>query len=308
MHFGGVGLILGQVVGHAVGFLRLGRNALMEYRERRAHFKMRGIRWAAKRYRRFALFDSWAALLSTAGAHVPILLFAGLLGTKLAGFYLLAIRLFSAPITLIGKSISQVLLPRAVEGRRTGKLAYLVRNVLRSLAVLAFAPFLIVAVVAPSAFGFLFGEEWAAAGPIASYTACWVAWQFVFSPLSVVLVAAEAQRTNLAIQMASFLLRSLAIYVGCLLGDEMFGVIFFSVVSFVVYLTAVLLVARCAGLGILICLQDLGMEVAMAVLIVAPLLVFMCGPAWAISLAVLFSGAIWCARAHRTISGLSALK
>jgi O-antigen/teichoic acid export membrane protein len=303
--FGAAGLIGGQIGGQLAGLVGLALRSRAAFPLAFGRVTRRGMAWSARRYRRFALYDTWASLLNAAGAHVPAVLFAALSGVRLAGFYLLALRLLSAPSVLVGKSVSQVMFPVAVRQRGTKDLANLVLRTQQGLSILAFPPFLVFAALAPAMFGWLFGAEWAEAGRIAAWTALWVALQFVYSPLSVVLLAVEAQGTNLALQSVSFVSRSLAIAVGFAWGDAMTAVVAYTCTSATFYVLAILVVASKAGLGAWASLLELVRQLLIAAAIALPTFLTKSGPLWLTLLAVIgpLSWAAW--RAVRLFPAMS---
>lgn len=240
--FGALGLILGQIIGQCAGLIRLAANMAADNRRTGARIHRHGLAWAASRYRRFPLYDSWAGLLNVAGAQAPMLLFAALFSPVLAGYYALSVRLLSAPLSLVGKAVSQVLLPRIVEAGRRGEAAQLVLRLINILAWLSFVPFTIVALTAQDLVPKVFGSEWAPAAMVVSWTAIWAAFQFVTSPLSVVMIGLEALRLHTVVQFILFALRVGAILVGASMESQTIAVIGFalaSVAGYVVYLIAI---------------------------------------------------------------------
>jgi lipopolysaccharide exporter len=191
----------------------------------------RRLSWATRRYHRFPLYDSWAGLLNVAGGQAPVLLLAAIYSPTIAGYYALAVRVLSAPIGLVGKAVSQVLLPRIVAAKRTDEAADLLERLLCILATIALPPFAIIGAIAPDIAPALFGSQWAPAGWVVSCTAIWVGWQLVCSPLSVVLVAIEAQRLNILLQASLLILRILAIFAGMLAGSAVIAILAFSIAS-----------------------------------------------------------------------------
>jgi O-antigen/teichoic acid export membrane protein len=302
MQFGGIGLLLGHVVGQAAGVLGLARNTAADYLKQRTRITIRGMRGAAGRYSEFPRFDSWAVLLNTASAALPVAFFAFLFGPKLVGFYALGFKLLSAPVSLLGKSLSQVLLPRAGEAVREKNLDQLVTTVLRLLTLSSLTPFFIAAIIAPRLFGVLFGSGWIEAGEIASYTSLWVAWQFIYSPLSVILLAVEAQRTNLLIQAVSFVLRALAIGAGYLIGSQYLAVCFFSAMSVATYVFGLILVIKCSGVETRIFMSVAAAEVAVSVLTVTPLFIARQGSILTLMLVALPTCCVWGYRLRKEVS------
>ena len=245
--FGALGLILGQIIGQCAGLVRLAANMAADNRRTGARIHRHGLAWAASRYRRFPLYDSWAGLLNVAGAQAPMLLFAALFSPVLAGYYALSVRLLSAPLSLVGKAVSQVLLPRIVEAGRRGEAAQLVLRLINILAWLSFVPFTIVALTAQDLVPKVFGSEWAPAAMVVSWTAIWAAFQFVTSPLSVVMIGLEALRLHTLVQFILFALRVSAILAGAVMESQTIAVIGFALASVAGYATYLIAISFSAG-------------------------------------------------------------
>jgi len=138
---GGIALLFGQVAGQGVGTTRLGRSALTSAGFRQVSW--RGIMKAAGRYRRFPIFSTWAGFANTAGTQLPPLMFAALFSPAAAGLYILAHRVLTLPMSLVGQAIGQVFFANAAEAHRTGKLGTLVEQLYAKLAHIGLPPALI---------------------------------------------------------------------------------------------------------------------------------------------------------------------
>jgi O-antigen/teichoic acid export membrane protein len=160
LRVGAVGLLVGQVVGQLVSVLLLGVAG---------RFRGYGYRrlWAlAVRYRQFPLYSLPAALISTLGMQLPILLAAGLYSVKEAGWLLLGLRLIGMPVDLLASSLGQVYLGRAAELARHSPeaLRVFVRRTLKQLMGLALVPTVLLMSAAPPLFAWLFGADWRTSG------------------------------------------------------------------------------------------------------------------------------------------------
>lgn len=233
--FGALGLIVGQIIGQCAGVARLAGGMISDNRKSGSRVRRHGLAWAAKRYKKFPLYDSSAGLLNVAGGQAPVLLFAVLFSPALAGFYALAYRILSAPLGLVGKSISQVLLPRIVEANRHGETGPLMLRLLGILATISLFPFAVVTVVAADIVPILFSAEWTSAASVVAWTAFWAGWQFICSPLSVVLIGIEAQRLNTALQAMLLVLRVSALLAGAVHDSPEFALVAFSIASAIGY-------------------------------------------------------------------------
>lgn len=239
--FGATGLILGQIIGQSAGAMRLWRLVPRPLWE--------GAIWAARRFRNFPIYDSWSGLLNVAGTQAPVMLFAAFFSPVLVGYYAFSTRLVAAPISLIGQATARVFLPHIIEENRSGAAAAAVLKLTSVLACISFPAFTLLAAFSGPLIRILFGETWAPAGMIVSWTALWAGWQLVASPLSVALIGLEAQKTNTILQATLFTLRCLAILTGYWQGSEKMAIMLFSFASILVYFAFILAVGRLVGIG-----------------------------------------------------------
>jgi len=293
---GSIGLIAGQIAGQAIGLTRLTGSLIRDYRQKKiGAISLRGLSWAFQRYQRFFKYDALASLLNTAGAQAPSILFAKYFSPEVAGAYILSVRLLSAPITLVGKALIQAMLPDVVAARYNGTLPPMVSNLRRFITTLSLGPFLVVALLAPLLFGHIFGPKWEGAGNVAAWTALWVAFQFTYSPLSVVLLAVEAQKMNLILQIISFLTRMFAIYLCHAYGYAVYSVIAYSVISAVFYMCATVCVEWRAGVELIRAATDAIGGIFRAVIIASPvaLSLVIANAPWVAILSTTISVALW---------------
>lgn len=240
---GALGLILGQVIGQCVGIWRLVSSAF-KVRGGQAASK-NGMRWAALRYRRFPQYDLAAGLLNVASGQAPVLLFAAAFSPALAGAYAVAYRLLAAPNSLVGRAVGQALLPRIAANRADA--ADLVAKCTALLAWLSAFPFTVAAVFSQTIVPLAFGKEWSEWGFVFGWTAAWVGWQFVCSPISTALIGLERQRLNTILQLFLFVTRLSSIAVGIWAASAELAMIAFAVGSSAAYFVYIYGTARAAG-------------------------------------------------------------
>lgn len=184
----GASLILGLPAGQAAGFAMgaiFGCWRLPESRDFVRGFSRRAYLKLARQYRRFAQFGVPAAVTSNLGMHLPALLMALLYGLEAAGMYALAQRVFLSPLTLLTSAFSRVYLTEAGKLNDQCGLYPLFRSTITSAALLAAAPVTCVAMVAPWAFGWVFGPSWLETGWVCTLLAPMVlalALAYVVSP------------------------------------------------------------------------------------------------------------------------------
>lgn len=287
LKFGPLGLIGAQIVGQASGGARLCMLAVRYARNINFKISFRKINWAITRYKRFPIYEIWSAAFNVASAQAPALLFAFLFSAELAGFYILVSRALSAPLGLIGSSVSQVLFSRIKEIGISSDLSALIFRVAVLLSSLIFIPFGVFISFAQNDLALVLGKAWTGAGVVAAWSAAWIAMQFVYSPISVLLICLEKHGFNLKLQIIFFVFRLVAIFSGYLLNSQLYAVVFYSMVSLLCYFGAAVYLLEMAGVFKKIAVGLLLKEIAIGV--VAGLVVYSfstAGYAFAISISL----------------------
>lgn len=154
---------------------------------------------AVRRYRRFPLVASWSKLLNTAGLQVPLLVVSAAYGEVEAGLLGLTVRVVGGPVAVIGQAVYQVFTGEAsarVRGPGTGLAPFTRTAVLRLLATGA-VPAVLLILLSPSVFGFVFGPEWTGSGQFAQILAIAYLAEFAVTPISQTLFILERQGVQL---------------------------------------------------------------------------------------------------------------
>jgi O-antigen/teichoic acid export membrane protein len=240
------GLLFGWTAGRMAGSYRLGR--LVHAGGGFARMSWRGMRDVARRFWRFPTLAAPAALLNGASLQLPGILLAVAYDARVAGWFLLASRCTSIPVTVLGQSLSQAIMgrlsPAAVNGAASPS-PRIVRRVVTRLLMVAAVPALAIVVAAPSAFTFIFGGSWDEAGRYAQLLAPAALLQFAVSPLAWVLTLHGRQAQQLMWDSAR-----LALVLGALLVPSALGagahvaVGSFSAVLVVTYLVLLVMILR----------------------------------------------------------------
>jgi O-antigen/teichoic acid export membrane protein len=132
---------------------------------------------------------------------------------------------------LIGRAIADVFYSQAAQINREGGLAQLVLTIQGKLAQIVMPPTLVLILMAPELFAFVFGEDWRQAGEFAQWMAPWLYLVFVTSPLSTLTTVLEKQAQGLLFHAATLVTRICALVVGTIYDDLMLAVILFSLGS-----------------------------------------------------------------------------
>lgn len=234
---GAPGLAIGHFLGMTAGLYRLARGVDRTFWRggRAQNLRMRVL---AKRYSRFPKYDVPAAFVDAMSVQLPNLLLAVLFNPVVAGYYLLADRILGAPFSLLSQSIGQVLYARSRRAVEDGRLAVLTVKVFIGLAAVMVVPTIVVFLASEPLFTFAFGEAWREAGVFAGWLVVGLFGQFLFSSISLVLMATGAQNINLALHLTMLCARSVALGYSYAAESAIFAVIALSLANFLGYLGA----------------------------------------------------------------------
>lgn len=237
---GSLGLIIGQILGQSAGITRLSKGlSLNELREGYSKVRSRGL---LARYKNFPRFDAPAAAVNVLSAQLPNVAMALLFGPAAAGLYYLADRVLAVPMSIIGQAVGQVLFGQAREDMASGALFKRVLGLLLALFVLASVICLAVSLIAEPVFVFVFGEAWRDAGIFSSWLILGLSVQFLYSPLSTVLMATNGQVVNLFIHTVLLILKILALYAAQIFESQLVAVQLISGAMFLGYGVGILII------------------------------------------------------------------
>ena len=212
---GALGLVAGFVLGRFFGFVPLFRTV----RPLLARPNIDSYRGLVKEYRRLPLSLASAALVSSLGAQIPLLLVASYFGEAAAGEYGMAQRLIGIPATLLGASVAQVFgaeLASLVRGNLAGARRLYLQASAR-LSVIGAGVAITIVLLAPPILPLVLGEGWGDTAAIAQAISLVAAASLVGSPLSQVYTVYQSWAT-IVVDLIRIALLGCA-WVGVLLAD-----------------------------------------------------------------------------------------
>ena len=235
IHAGGV--ILASIGGLAISAVVLG---LQIWRDD-SHLFISSIRWRSMidslvRYRKFPLIDSWGGFLNNLSWQLPPLLLSALFSSVAAGYYSLAYRLIHLPMSLIGASIAQIFFQRAsAASNDRDTLIHTVKSVFERLTALGLLPSILITLVGPELFVFVFGENWLESGKYVQILGIWMFFWFISSPLSTIFTIKERQELSLLLHIVILGTRAISLLIGGYYGNVYLALLLFSGSGVLVY-------------------------------------------------------------------------
>ncbi|WP_448364807.1 oligosaccharide flippase family protein [Fluviibacter phosphoraccumulans] len=264
---GGIALLFAQVAGQSMGAWILGKGVFERFSFQTLSFS--NLKIAGKRYYRFPMFSSWEGLLNSISHQIAPLGFAALFSVTSVGFYALAHRILTVPLSLIGSAISNVFFSAAAEDKQN--LSQSFETISKCLIQIALPPMVLLAMVAPALFEFLFGASWRTAGEFVRWMTPWLYLQFISSPLSIIFPVLEEQAQGMTWQILLVLLRIAALFLGSATGEILSAIIYFSIASSIAYLILFIWLARLVGSNIIESSKQFGTALLWSALICTPI-------------------------------------
>ena len=248
---GGGSLIAANVVGQVVSTGVLGWQI---WRDDGAFIRS-SLRWremmaGIRQYKKFPLYNIWAAFLSNASLQMPTFMLSAMFSPTVTGFYSLGYRMLRLPVTLISNSIGQVFYQRASRAYYEGSLTRLVAETFNRLVVFGLFPMLLVTLIGKELFVVLFGPEWAEAGVYSQILSLWTFFVFMVAPLSGLTNVLGRNEVSLVLNLVVFVTRVASLAIGGWLQDARLALILFSASGVVTYAVYCLWATRISGVSV----------------------------------------------------------
>ena len=245
---GPFGLLLGQLINSGAGIFGLGRIAWRYEGHSFRQVSVANMLSVLRAHDRFPKYSTFEALANNAGIQLPILFIAAVAMGSEAGYIFLAMRVMGVPMTLIGGAVSQVYLSRAPGELREQSLGLFTENIFSNLVRLGVGPLIFIGIVAPAIFPFIFGAKWQRAGELVTWMTPWFIFQFLSSPISMVMHITGNQRKMLLLTFFGGMLRLAAVIMAWSVFQGYVSE-FYSVASAIVYLFYGWIFLRASGVG-----------------------------------------------------------
>ncbi|MBN1561025.1 oligosaccharide flippase family protein [candidate division KSB1 bacterium] len=226
LHFQSIGLLVGalakQIAGAFILIFSFFKNDGITQK-----IEAKSLICTMKKYRKFPLFSSWAALANNLGNYLPFFIIAKFFGAEKLGYYSLAIMVVGMPVTILGQAVSQVYLSTAkIYAENPAQVKILFTKAARYLLVTSLAIFAALFLTAEMIFPLLFGHSWYSSGLVVKNLTALFFFQFIAVPLSTNLTLLNRQE----IQLAWDVLR-LLIMLGSLIIPASLGISFFATIK-----------------------------------------------------------------------------
>lgn len=165
----------------------------------------------ARRYRQFPLYATLSSTISELSQALPLLALSLYFGNAQVGYFFLARRIGLVPISIIGRSISQVNHADMLVHHREGTLGEVLVRQIHLLQWVSIVPAVVLAAMSPAICERLLGQDWLVAGQYLQLMTPYVVVRLVFSPVLAVNYVAEWQRQGFWVEFVSTLLSTVVL-------------------------------------------------------------------------------------------------
>lgn len=195
LQFGGVGLVVGDIVGRVTALPRAWRQSLQGFQLACQAPVVKNVARACRDHWRYPLFFLPSSILTALTIQLTLPLIVQLWDAEAAGQFALVQRVLLLPGVLLGAAVADVFHSRFAEDRRKQPAAML-DLLLKTTAILFAAgavPAAVLLFAGVPLFVFIFGDIWQAAGQMAVVMAPWMWAQLTVAPITRALLVLEGQ-------------------------------------------------------------------------------------------------------------------
>jgi O-antigen/teichoic acid export membrane protein len=213
-HMGKWGLILSFFVSLLIGAAHFFKDFFHWNKKPTTSLSKKKMMSLARTYKDFPLINLPHALSDNLREVLVALIIIEVFSEQIFGSFDHTFRMLRLPVMIIGTSISQILFNRISSYRLEKKMLMpIVVKVFLSLTVLSLIPFSIVYFYGQPLFVFVFGEQWQESGRLSEIMAPWLMLNFVSSPLTIIPLVLEKQKTFFFIGISASILQVLGFLV-----------------------------------------------------------------------------------------------
>jgi O-antigen/teichoic acid export membrane protein len=208
---GAIGLLLGQLFNQSAGVIGLSRKTdyWLNFRDTLSFQRLSEVFQTFSRFPKYSVLET---LANNLGSQAPILIIGVFAESSEVAYLSLAIMAISAPMGLLGNSLSQAFLSKAASEFRMGRLHEFSLDAVNLLFKLCGGPILCAGILAPTLFPIVFGESWARSGVIVSWMTGAFLMQIVTSPISILLHVTSNQKIALGLQLFGAFIRIVPVW------------------------------------------------------------------------------------------------
>jgi O-antigen/teichoic acid export membrane protein len=233
------GLLIGFIIGHTIVFL----NLIYRYWFTIEKMNCTAMLNVAKVYKDYPIYALPSGLSNTSASQMPVILLTKVFNSSISGYYYLVEKVLSAPISLLGSSVSSVFRQKAQEDKHTlGNYNSIFKKTLSKLVMIGLPIFLVLGIFGVEIFSFIFGKNWSEAGVYAQILSPLFFFKFTISPLMSSFYISNKLSTDMIGQIIYAIMILGAIYLGYIFNSIILSISLISFAGSLFYLSFLYLI------------------------------------------------------------------
>lgn len=205
------GLFYGDLAGNLANVIS-GFNQIRKNHFKWTYLSKTRIKWAFKKYREFPLYNALPTLASSLATTLPYIYINKFYSTEAVGQIDLTRLALSVPLVFVSSTLSQILFQDITERKAHKKPVF---NELKKVMFIVMAVFisevLVVELIAPHLFAFVFGEPYRISGEYGKWLVLSFGFNFITSTFSFLLITFQKLKLN-AIWQITYLIGMGSLY------------------------------------------------------------------------------------------------
>jgi O-antigen/teichoic acid export membrane protein len=240
---GPFGLLLSLMIANGFGVIGLCRLAWREDMKVLRAINVADMGRQVRANDRFIKYSTFETIANNGGIQIPVIIIGAVALGPEAGYLLLAMRMMTIPISLIGGAVSQVYLSLAPEEYRAGQIGPFTLKTIGGLVRTGLGPLICVGIISPVAFPIIFGSEWERAGEMVAWMTPLCILQLISSPVSMAFHITSHQQTALYLQIYGLILRVGGVWLAFLFANDCIFEVY-AITGIVFYFTYLMAIAK----------------------------------------------------------------
>jgi len=273
--YGFLGLIFGILLGQCFAILSLINNLNKKFLSTKINKNK--LHEILLKNKNFPLFTTWGGLAHVAAQQLPNILFAILFNPSIAGIIFLIQRVVKAPMVLIGRAISDVVLIQGHEAFKKNQLLKFIEDIFFKLLKISISSIIFLSLISENLFGFIFGKNWTQAGELILILSPYIILQFCILSFHSTFQILNKQKQGSLFQLLLLVVVIIGIFIGYLKQSIYLSVFLYSIFGSIIFIFMFIYIWKEIGGSLRHFLKNFLKEILIGILLNTPIIFYKFG-------------------------------
>jgi O-antigen/teichoic acid export membrane protein len=188
-------LIFGQIIGNFLAVIIISKSFFKNDLKKIKRIRLNYVLYMMKKYKYFPIYNMPHMLVTSLKVNGTVILISTIYGNTALGFYSLAMRVLVLPISIVGKSISQVYYQKISSlNEKNSSIYELTIKTLIYISIVSIPASIVLYLIAPSLFLIVFGNKWEMVGYYVQALIPYMFFMFLLSAISSIPLVYDKQK------------------------------------------------------------------------------------------------------------------